>query len=320
MGMKIGMRAVKIWVAVCLHLAAAGAASAQISPNEISGAQKGFAWEAGHSAAWHLAQHRKLAAAIATLRPQRPGIIDAYVIVIGLDSDPVFGREAAEAAKVLARRYDAVGRTILLASGVDNLPDGSPSHFAVSLAAIAAKMNTAEDAIIIYATAHGAPGIGVVYRDGEKSYGTIAPLRISALLDELGIKRRMTLISACYSGQFIGGLANRDSVIVTASDDDRTSFGCAPANDWTFFGDALINTALRKAMLFEPAAAEAFALINEWEVGKGLTSSKPRIFVGDQAKLWLAALEKRIPPGTTPKVGRPSVEWEAAKPVAPAGR
>ena len=303
-----------------LLLIGGGSAKAQISPSEISGAQKGYAWEAGHSAAWHLDQHRKLAVAIAALRPERPGLVDAYVVVIGLDSDPVFGREAGETAKVLARRYDAVGRTILLAAGSQTSPDGSPAHLATSLAAIAAKMNTAEDALILYATAHGGPGIGIVYRDGETGYGMVAPLRISGLLDELAIKRRMIVISACYSGQFVGGLANPNSVIVTASDDDRTSFGCAPANDWTFFGDALINTALRKATPFEPAAAEAFGLIGEWENSKGLTSSKPRIFVGDQAKLWLAALEKRIPPGTTPKVGRPSVEWEQAKPPAVPGR
>jgi len=54
------------------------------------------------------ADHKKLNAALARLKPQRPGVVDAYVLVIGLDADPVFGREARETARVLSRRYDGL--------------------------------------------------------------------------------------------------------------------------------------------------------------------------------------------------------------------
>jgi hypothetical protein len=37
--------------------------------------------------------------------------------------------------------------------------------------------------------------------------------------------------------------------------------------------------------------------------------------MGDQARLWLAAIEKRMPPGTTAKVGRPAIEFESAPSV-----
>jgi hypothetical protein len=305
-----------IWVIIALLGAAAGLVRAQVSPSDIVAAQRGVSWDQGHSAAWHLDQHSKLASAIAGLRPQRRGVVDAYVIVIGLDADPVFGREAAETAKVLTRRYDAAGRVILLSAGSDAYPDGSPPHLAAAIAAVAAKMDKTEDALILYATAHGGPGVGLVYKDSDRGYGMIAPARLAGLLDEVGIRRRMLLISACFSGQFVGALASTDSIIVAAADDDRTSFGCAPANDWTFFGDALINIAMRKPSNFEAAIAEAFALINEWEFGKGLTSSKPRLFLGEEAKLWLATLEKRVPPDATSRVGRPSIEWEAAEKAA----
>jgi Peptidase C13 family len=303
---------VTLWFA----LATPVPAQPQISPQDIANAQAGMSWEQGHDAAWYLAQHRKLAAAIGALKPQRPGTVDAYLVVIGLDADPVFAREAAETAKVLARRYDATGRTVLLSAGSEATPDGSPPHLAASLAAIAQKMDRSEDALILYATAHGAPGIGVVYKDSDKGYGMVAPKRLGGLLDQLGIVRRMLLISACYSGQFVG-LATPESVVVTAADDDRTSFGCAPANDWTFFGDALINHAFRKPQPFAAATDEAFKLISDWEYKEGLTSSKPRLFMGEKAKSWLATLEARIPPGETAKVGRPSIEGDGA---VPAGR
>lgn len=283
-------------------------AQPQISAQEIAQAQQGMSWVQGQSAKWHLDQQRRLAAALAGLKPQRPGTVDAYVLVAGLDSDPVFAREASETAKVLSRRYDAAGRTVLLASGSGNAPDGSPPNLAAALAAIAERMNRSEDVLILYATAHGAPGIGMVYKDGDKSYGMIAPQRLAGLIGELGITRRLVMVSACYSGQFVEAMASPDAAVLTASDNDRASFGCAPANDWTFFGDALINHALRKPQPLAAASDEAFRLISDWEVKEGLTSSKPRLFLGDRAKGWLAALEARMPPGETAKVGRPSVE------------
>jgi hypothetical protein len=30
-------------------------------------------------------------------------------------------------------------------------------------------------------------------------------------------------------------------VVLTAAAADKTSFGCEPSRDWTFFGDALFN-------------------------------------------------------------------------------
>src|SRR3954470_6323241 len=52
--------------------------------------------ERGRSPAAELAEHRRLSAALEALQPQRRGVVDAYVISIALDSDPVFGREARE--------------------------------------------------------------------------------------------------------------------------------------------------------------------------------------------------------------------------------
>ena len=283
-------------------------ATAPTPSNDIAGAQRGASWEQGRSAAWELSQQRKLNIALATLKPQRPGVVDAYVVVIGLDSDEVFEREATQTAKVLSRRYDGVGRTILLATDSATAPNGSPAFLSTALAAVAAKMDLKEDALILYTTSHGGPDIGLAYRDRVNGYGLIAPKRMADLLSELKIERRLVMISACYSGQFVDALATPDTAIVTAADNDRTSFGCAPGNDWTFFGDALINHHLRQPQKFEAASQAAIALIGTWEFSNGLTPSKPRLFVGEKAKAWLSLLEKRMPVVATAKVGRPAIE------------
>lgn len=290
------------------------AADAEVSAQDLAAANRGVVTEQGRDAAWHYVQHRKLNAAIGSLKPQRPGVVDAYVIVAGFDSDPVFGREAAETARVLSRRYDAVGRTIVLSAGsgaVDKtVPDGSPANFEVALGAISAKMDVKEDVLILYTTSHGAPEVGLAYRDGDHGFGWIGPKRLADLLNGAGIKRRMVMLSACFSGELLPHLVNDTSVIITAADRDQTSFGCAPGNDWTFFGDALINTALRVPQPLDAAVAQAFDLIRGWETSKRLTSSRPQFYTGGDVRIWLDALEKRMPLVKTPRVGKPSIDGD----------
>ena len=65
---------------------------------------------------------QRLQGAVARLQSERPGTVDAYVVVAALDADPVFNREAREAGRVLARRFDAEGRTLVLAHEESHQP------------------------------------------------------------------------------------------------------------------------------------------------------------------------------------------------------
>ncbi len=296
--------------ALALMMLATNPATGQQTLNNEEAARNGWSMEQNRSAEWYLAQHKRLGAAIAGLKPQRSGVVDVYVVSIGLDSDPVFVREAGEAANVLSHRYGARGHTVFLAAGADEkstgVPQGSPPNLAIALAAVADKMDMEEDVLILFATTHGDPVVGLSYRDGDNGVGMIAPQRLASLLDGLAFKRRMILLSACYAGIFIPELTNENSIIITAASSKRTSFGCAPGNDWTFFGDALINNALRKSQPFDKATDEAVSLINKWETDLRLVPSRPQVFMGDKANDWLVPLETRIPKIETAKVGRPA--------------
>ena len=273
-------------------------------------ADAGTQIERDRSPAGELAEHRRLERALAGLGRQRPGTVDAYVVAIALDSDPVFGREARAAADVLQRRYGAAGRTIILAgsdgSGPSALPRGSPGNLAIVLARVAELMDRGEDTLILYTTSHGAP-FGLYYNDADNGYGAVSPNRLRAMLDQLGVRNRLLILSACFSGVFVPVLRSPTTAIVTAASAERTSFGCAADNDWTFFGDALINRALRKPQPLAAAFTEAQGLIAGWETQVRTEPSQPQINIGAETR-WLAALETRLPRAVTQPVGRPAIE------------
>ena len=271
-------------------------------------ADQGITVEHDRAPADALAEHRRLDAALRSLQPQRPGVVDAYVVAVALDSDPVFGREAREAGRVLTRRYGAGGHSVVLAgtdgSAASGLPMGSPGNLDAVLARVAELMDPREDVLVLYTTSHGAP-FGIVYNDGDQGFGAISPTKLWRTLSTMGIRNRLLMVSACFSGAFVPLLASDTTAILTASSADRTSFGCQADSDWTFFGDALINHGLRKPVPLAAAAAEATGLIGGWEAQGKLTPSQPQVSIGAGTQTWLAALEAHLPPAT-PLVGKPA--------------
>jgi hypothetical protein len=254
-------------------------------------------------AAVRQSEQRALDAALAALKPQRPGTVDAYVIVAALNTDPVFGREAREAGRVLSRRFDAEGRTIVL-GGDESALAGSPASLQVALARAGQLADPREDVLVLYTTTHGSPTDGLQYKDPRRGFGWIRPQRLGAMVDESGVANRLLMVSACYSGIFLPRLASDRSLVVSAAASDRASFGCSPGNDWTYFGDAFINRALRKPQPLRDAFAEARGLVGQWEAKAGLPGSNPQISIGKDVPRWLTPLEKRIPAQATKPVGR----------------
>lgn len=256
-----------------------------------------------------LRQQRLLGKALAGLEPQRSGTVDAYVVTIALDSDPVFAREAREAGRVLASRYDAAGRTLTLAGpdGVrDDLPRGSIDSLLLSIAHIAEVMDTEEDVLVLYTTSHGNK-LGLAYHYGDSGYGILSPARLAGALEEVGIDRRILIISACYSGVFVPALASADTAILTAAASERNSFGCEAENDWTFYGDALINRAMRQPQDLAEVARMTSRTIAGWETQRRLLASLPQSAIGANVSEWLPTLEARMPQVASAPVGRPAV-------------
>jgi Peptidase C13 family len=273
-------------------------------------ARRGIVVEEAHGPKEALRQSRLISAALAKLKPERRGVTDAFVIVAGLDSDGVFGRETAEAGRVLSRRFGGEGHTLVLANGTGandlTIPDAHPEHLGAALAQVGELMNKDEDVLVLYVTTHGHWATGLSFRDGERANGNIAPARLATMLNDAGIKNRLIIVSACYSGVFIPALQNETTITMTAASSEKPSFGCRAENDWTFFGDALINNAMRQPAPTADAFAAARSLISQWEVAERLDPSNPQIDIGTNARVWLDKLDARVPRTPSAKVGRPA--------------
>lgn len=257
--------------------------------------------------AQQLAETRRLTAVLDKLEPERPGIVDAYVVVVALDGDAVFSREAREAGRVLANRFDSAGRTIVLANDEGSSradAPGSPQSLSIALARVAELIDRNEDVLVLYSTSHGEPQTGLVYKDARRGRGIVSPARLADMLGSLGFRNRLLILQACFSGQFVPALKDRSTIVVTAAAADRSSFGCQAGNDWTFFGDALINHAFRQPLPLDIQLRRASALIGAAEDRNGLTPSNPQVSTGSDTAKWLSRLEEREPKSTSEPVGQ----------------
>ena len=249
--------------------------------------------------------------ALAGLKPERPGTVDAYVVVAALDTAPVFEREAREAGRVLAKRFNAENRTLVLAEDEGNdKGDGAatPERLSEALRRVAGLIDAKEDVIVLYTTSHGSPKAGLNFRDPARGSAVITPAQLGAMLNEPGIKNRLVILQACFAGQFVPALASPSTVVATAASDMTSSFGCTAGNDWTFFGYALIDLAMRKPDTFVRQFRRAYVSILGWEQQLGVNRSNPQISVGSETAGWMAALDAHAPDAAGAPVGHPPSE------------
>jgi hypothetical protein len=108
------------------------------------------------------------------------------------------------------------------------------------------------------------------------------------MLDRTSVQHRVVIISACYSGVFVGPLANANTLVLTAADSDHSSFGCQDKVKWTYFGDAFFNRALRHTADLRSAFVTARKFISAREKHDGLVPSNPQISGGKNIDIMLA--------------------------------
>src|SRR3954464_14706483 len=167
----------------------------------------------------------------------------AQVVAFGLSDElKVFHSEATGAAAILTRSYGGVGQPLVYT----NRPHASRATVAnlrLALGQAASRMDRDKDVLFLFLTSHGSPR-GVAVSAG-KSQTLLTPTELGWLLRDTGVRHKVVIISACFSGIFIP-LADANTLVMTAADATHPSFGCEKAATWTYFGRALFTQGIPK--------------------------------------------------------------------------
>lgn len=256
--------------------------SARVDPEESAAYARRYGLLANEDNFYR--QPQLLDKALAALQPQRPGVTDLYFVAMaGWAPQDVFMREVNSVTQLFEQRFDARGHTLRLVNNpatVATLPIASRTALRLSLARIAKLMNPDEDVLFLFMTSHGSHDHKFSLDFGVMSFKDIDPAALKKLLDESGIKYRVIVVSACYSGGFVDALKNDDTLVITAAAKDRNSFGCSNENDYTYFGKAYFDEALRKTYSFTEAFKLAAPVIAAREKQEDFNPSEPQIALG----------------------------------------
>jgi hypothetical protein len=208
------------------------------------------------------------------------------VVSFGLFGDQgVFRNEATGAAQVVAGRF---GRGPINVQYNSKKGGGATIEaLAMSLQVAANGMDAENDVLFLILTSHGSRD-GLAVKAGRLTQ-TLTPSGLANMLARTGVRHKVVVISACYSGVFIPRLANPDVLVITAADADHPSFGCRDKAKWTYFGDAFFNVALRQARSLKEAFAVARALVRKRELRERFEPSNPLMAGGANVQPLLIA-------------------------------
>jgi Peptidase C13 family len=208
------------------------------------------------------------------------------VVSFGLFGDQgVFRSEATGAAQVVAGRFG---------SGPINVQYNSKKGGGATIEALAKSLQVAakgmdaeNDVLFLILTSHGSPA-GLAVKAGRLTQ-TLTPSNLAEMLARTGMRYKVVVVSACYSGVFIPRLANPDTLVITAADADHSSFGCRDKARWTYFGNAFFNVALRQAKSLKDAFVVARSLVKKREVRERFEPSNPLMAGGENVQPLLIA-------------------------------
>lgn len=155
-------------------------------------------------------------------------------------------------------------------------------------------MNIDEDILLLYLSSHGSEDYYISANFPPFKLNNIDAKTINVALNSAGIKWRIIIISACYSGGFIETLENPYTLLITAASADRNSFGCGHDGNYTYFGDAYLEKGLKQTKSFSGAFELAKEIISEKENKEGFKNSNLQIKMGSEIENKLIEYEKRM--------------------------
>ncbi len=231
-------------------------------------------------------QSRLLDRAMEQVRPGRPGVPELFFVGLAGDaSQDVFMKEVRVVADLFRERFGTAGHSVTLINNPDSVgtsPIATATSLERTLNRMGQLMDRDEDILFLYLSSHGGEDHRLALDFWPLRTKPLHPANLRAMLDRAGIQRRVVVVSACYSGGYIDALKDEHTLVITAAAPDRRSFGCSDQADFTYFGKAYFDEALRQTRSFTEAFDIARVRIAERERAENSTPpSEPRMFLGE---------------------------------------
>lgn len=229
-------------------------------------------------------QNQLLKSQQAQLVRGKPGQIDMYFLgLAGYGSEAVFRREILFSKQFFEQTMGAAGRALALIndrSTIEQYPLATQTSLQGSLDAIASTMNIDEDILFLFLSSHGSSEHEFALQQPGMILRDLSAEALSTALESAGIRWKVVVVSSCYSGGHIKTLENENTLVITASAADKTSFGCDNAAAFTYFGEAYFKNSLPSASSFVEAFEKAKIEVSQREATQDYEQSEPQISKG----------------------------------------
>jgi hypothetical protein len=213
----------------------------------------------------------------------------------GYGEERVFAEEIKLAAKSVGANYGSTQRSVLLLNDRRDLttyPFASASSLRYALKALVRVMNRDEDVLFLALSSHGSRDATIEVSNEGKEPQTLSAVTLADLLAESGIRWKVVVVSACFSGAFVEPLADDHTIVLTAASKRRASFGCSDTRELTYFGEAFYRDALPGSPQLRAAFDTAKRVIRQREKEEAVLASKPQAYFGPLMEEKLRGIEQ----------------------------
>jgi hypothetical protein len=218
-----------------------------------------------------------------------------FVGFAGYGEERVFAEEIKLAARVVGEKYGSTHRSVLLLNDRRDRttwPLASASSLRYSLKALARVMNPEEDVLFLALSSHGSRDATIEVSNEAMTPQTLSAQALADALAESGIRWKIVVVSACFSGTFVKPLADIHTIVITAAARNRSSFGCSDSRHLTYFGEAFFEQALPSATDLRAAFEVTRREIRRREREEGMKPSNPQDFFGPLMETKLRDIEQ----------------------------
>jgi hypothetical protein len=217
-----------------------------------------------------------------------------FVGFAGYGEERVFAEEIKLAARRVGEIYGSAARSVLLINDrrdVKTYPLASVSSLRYALKSLGAVMNRDDDVLFLALSSHGSPDATIEVSNEGMAPQTLSAQTLAELLADSGIRWRVIVVSACFSGTFIKPLADDHTIVITAAAKNRSSFGCSDTRELTYFGEAFYREALPSSTDLRAAFETAREEIRLREKTESFKPSKPQAHFGELMEAKLRSIE-----------------------------